>query len=226
MVFKNFFIYLSDRVRSFKGFCRTCQSNDTPILITLLKFYWRKQQGVNILAHPRVRIKGLHNISTPNGVFNLILSCGVIDGVEPTAIDVQGRLQILGDFTMGRGCRVDIGPEATVEIGHQTYINPRTQLVIKHGLRIGQHCAISWECQFLDEDFHHLTYEGQRNIGHPEIIIGDRVWIGSRVSVYKGSVIPNGCVVASNSVVKGVFTEENALLAGSPARVVRRDVRW
>ncbi|MEJ7665610.1 MAG: hypothetical protein WKG07_41865 [Hymenobacter sp.] len=59
-----------------------------------------------------------------------------------------------------------------------------------------------------------------------DIVLGDRVWIGSRVSIFKGTVIPSGCVVASNSVVKGVFTEENALLAGNPAKVVKRNVQW
>ncbi|WP_345051596.1 acyltransferase [Hymenobacter glaciei] len=192
----------------------------------MVSYSWRKWQGVNVLSHPKTRIKGLRNISTDGGVLNLLLSCGAIDGTEPTSLDVQGKMQINGDVAIGRGCRVDIGPDATVDIGDGTYINPRSQFVIKHGLRIGQHCAISWECQFLDEDFHTLSYKGQRPSGPPEIVVGDRVWIGNRVSVYKGVVIPNGCVVASNSVVKHAFTEENVLLAGNPAQIVRRNVKW
>ena len=38
--------------------------------------------------------------------------------------------------------------------------------------------------------------------------IGSHVWIGSRVSVLKGAIIPDGCIVASNSVVGKVFTEK------------------
>ena len=58
------------------------------------------------------------------------------------------------------------------------------------------------------------------------IVIGSHVWIGSRVSVLKGSVIPDGCVVASSSVVKSIFTEKNALIAGNPAKIVRQNVSW
>ncbi|NVO32122.1 acyltransferase [Hymenobacter lapidiphilus] len=156
----------------------------------------------------------------------MVLSCGPIDGDQPTVLDIMGKLRLHGNVALAQGCLIDVGPQAVVEIGQQTYINPRTQLIIKHGLRIGEYCAISWECQFLDEDFHALTYEGQRPVETPEIVIGNHVWIGNRVCVYKGTVIPDGCVVASNSVVKGIFTEENLLLAGNPAKVIRRNVQW
>ncbi|WP_207895975.1 acyltransferase [Hymenobacter gummosus] len=159
-------------------------------------------------------------------MLNLLLSCGPVDGTGPTRLHVRGKLRLLGGLALGRGCMIDVGPNAVMEVGDNTYINPRTQVIIHHGLRIGRDCSISWECQFLDEDFHEIHYEGKRPSLGNDIVIGDHVWIGSRVSVYKGTVIPNGCVVASNSVVKGVFTEENALLAGNPARVVRRNVRW
>lgn len=59
-----------------------------------------------------------------------------------------------------------------------------------------------------------------------QIVVGDHVWIGSNVTVLKGAVIPRGCVVGSGAVVTRAFTEENALLAGNPARVIRRGVAW
>ena len=73
---------------------------------------------------------------------------------------------------------------------------------------MGEDCAISWGCQFLDDDFHELSYEGRAKVDDPKIRIGSHVWIGSRVSVLKGAVIPDGCIVASNSVVGKVFTEK------------------
>jgi acetyltransferase-like isoleucine patch superfamily enzyme len=95
-----------------------------------------------------------------------------------------------------------------------------------HQLTIGNDCAISWNCQFLDEDYHEIQYEGKKEKNSNSIKIGDRVWIGSNVSIHKGAVIPRGCVVASNSVVKAVFDEENVLIAGNPAKVVKRSISW
>jgi acetyltransferase-like isoleucine patch superfamily enzyme len=58
------------------------------------------------------------------------------------------------------------------------------------------------------------------------IKIGNHVWIGNDVKIYKGTVIPNNCVIASHSVVKGVFTQENSLIAGCPAKLIKKDVTW
>jgi acetyltransferase-like isoleucine patch superfamily enzyme len=95
-----------------------------------------------------------------------------------------------------------------------------------HGLELGAGCSIAWGCQFLDEDFHALSYLGKSASDGNRITVGSRVWIGSNVSVLKGSVIPDGCVVASGSVVRSRFTEKNALIAGNPAKIVRHNVSW
>ncbi|WP_369292706.1 acyltransferase [Nocardioides oceani] len=90
------------------------------------------------------------------------------------------------------------------------------------GLRIGERCAIGWNTHFLDENFHQL--HGQ--VSGARIEVGDDVWIGSGVTVLPGARIPDGCVVAANATVVGVFDEPRCLLAGLPARVIRRDVEW
>jgi len=35
-----------------------------------------------------------------------------------------------------------------------------------------------------------------------------------------------GCLIAADSVVKGVFNESNALIAGNPAKVVKSNINW
>ena len=94
-----------------------------------------------------------------------------------------------------------------------------------HGLKVGDGCAISWGCQFLDEDFHDIQYAGKIAKPH-QIEIGDHVWIGSNVTVLKGSKIPDGCVVASGSVVKSKFEIKNALIAGNPAKIIKEGISW
>ena len=59
-----------------------------------------------------------------------------------------------------------------------------------------------------------------------EIVIGSHVWIGCGVKIYKGTVIPDGSVIAANSVVRGVFTTPGSLIGGHPARVLREGVHW
>lgn len=179
----------------------------------------------NILVHQHTTIKGVKNIST-GGNLNIGTDyVGFTGKKDPTILNVQGKLSFDGSFSIGRGCRMDIGQHAKVRFGKNGFVNPFTLFVIMHELEIGDNCAISWHCQFLDEDFHEIMYEGKKEKSR-KITIGNKVWIGANSFIYKGTTIPDGCVVASNSVVRGVFTEKNTLIAGNPAKVIKHNISW
>jgi len=95
--------------------------------------------------------------------------------------------------------------------------------IIMHGLEVGDDFLISWGCEFVDEDFQRLDFEGRKD-RDPRILVGDHVWIGANVTVLKGSRIPKGCVVAAGSVVARVFGQENCRGGGNPAKVIKEDV--
>lgn len=94
-----------------------------------------------------------------------------------------------------------------------------------HGLTLGNHVAISWDCEFLDDDFHSIQYDG-KEVRDPITEIGDDVWIGSGVKVIKGVKIGNGNVIAAYSVVTKSFMDTNVLIAGNPVQVIRRNISW
>lgn len=181
---------------------------------------------INLWSHHGVQIKGIQNINTNGRKLNIgLLNLGFASRFDRTYINIEGKLSISGDYSIGRGCRIFVGKNGTIAIGKGGYINGFTKLIIMHELTIGDNCAISWDCQILDEDFHHLTYEGRSERSN-SIKIGNHVWIGCGVKIYKGSVIPDHCVVAADSVVRGVFTQTNTLIAGNPAKVVKEGVAW
>lgn len=197
-----------------------------PVLFTLLAFYWRKRYGINLLAHPRTVVRNIQNLITKAGVLSVgVDSFGFLTG-DAGCLDIKGKLVTEGNVSLGPGCYLHIGPLATMVMGEHSYVTATSHFIINHGLVIGRDVAISWGCQFLDDDFHTLTYEGQVPKSDKSIIIGDHVWIGSRVSVLSGAIIPTGCVVASGSVITKAFCETNALLAGNPAKIIRHNVEW
>lgn len=222
----NFSSWLWAQARFYRRFYGMCRAGQTALLPALCRYYWRRRHGVRLVAHARTELRGLRNLTTHGTLRVGLRYIGFTSPHDRTLLNLGGRLITHEDVDIGKGCRLDIGPGGVVEIGAGTYLNPFCTLIIMHSLSIGSRCAIAWEVQMLDEDFHEIDYPGRRPAGPASISIGDRVWIGSRVSIYKGTVIPSGCVVASNSVVKGVFTEENVLIAGNPARVVRQQVSW
>jgi acetyltransferase-like isoleucine patch superfamily enzyme len=54
------------------------------------------------------------------------------------------------------------------------------------------------------------------------IEIGDNVWMGSNVTVLPGVKIPANTVVGAGAVLTKTFEEENTVLAGNPAKVIRK----
>lgn len=213
-------------MKKLKKLLKKLNKSDSNFLIVLWRFLLIKLLYNKLfLLHPKVKIKGLKNIQSTELIEIGISYVGFIDKNDNTFLNIRGKIFFQGKYSIGRGCRFDIGEKAIVSIGSGGYINSNTNLIIMHKLQIGDNCAISWNCQFLDDDFHELDYIGKRKHEN-SIIIGNNVWIGCGVKIYKGTVIPNGCVIASDSIVKGIFEVENSLIGGNPARVIKEKIQW
>ncbi|TXF90958.1 acyltransferase [Neolewinella aurantiaca] len=209
-----------------KSLLRLCQKNHVSFLYVAIRAaYWKLFRGLLLFAPAAVamRIKG--RIETSDRLVVGLGESNFTDGRERTILNIRGKLALAGAYSIGSGCRFDIGNDATVKIGKGGYINVNTTVVIMHGLTIGDQCVISWNCQFLDEDFHQVEYEGKTQ-RPKEITLGSHVWVGCGSSIYSGTSIPDGCIVASNSVVRGVFSEPNCIIGGNPAKIIKRNVDW
>src|SRR4051794_33066236 len=112
-------------------------------------------------------------------------------------------------------------PGATIVIGDRTYLNRRCEINCFERVAIGADCAIGWDVQITDSDYHHLDGD----LGVAPVSIGERVWIGARSTVLKGVTVGDGAVVAAGSLVTR-NVPARALVAGTPARVVREGVTW
>ncbi|WP_118976660.1 acyltransferase [Taibaiella koreensis] len=213
------------RLRSF--FFNECKGSFYTMSCALFSLgFYRIFRQRNIIAKQRTRIKGISNITT-GGLLSIGLTdTGFAHSRDLTFLNIRGQLAINGRYSFGSGCRIDIGPNGSVRIGNGGYTNVNTRFVIKHELVIGEACVISWDCQFLDDDYHELTYPDKRVKEYNGIQLGDHVWVGNGTKIYKGTIIPDGCIVAADSVVRGAFTTKNALIAGNPARVIKENVSW
>jgi acetyltransferase-like isoleucine patch superfamily enzyme len=206
------------------GFKSKCRAVETSFIAALFRHMYFRLRHKKIRASKNVLIRGLDNITTGGLVEIGMNYVGFIPPDERTYLNIHGRLIFNDSFTVGKGCAFDIGEKATAEFG-RGYVTGRTTFIIMHGLKIGDGCAISWGCQFLDDDFHHLDYPGKKEKGN-KIEIGDHVWIGSDVTLLKGVVIPDGCVIASGSTVTSSFITKNCLIVGSPARIIKENISW
>ena len=110
-----------------------------------------------------------------------------------------------------------------ITIGKHTYINGarivsgRTAKIV-----IGEWCAIGHNVNIIGRTHHPQQATGElkdRPTIHKDIIIGDRVWIGTNVFIREGVTLGNDCVVGANSVVTRSFTA-HSVVAGCPAKLL------
>lgn len=93
---------------------------------------------------------------------------------------------------------------------------------------IGDNALFSWGIKIRTSDGHSvIDLDTNKAINLPrDVIIGNKVWVGEDVSFLKGAKILNDCVVGSRSVVTKAFNETNCVIAGFPANIVKKNIKW
>ena len=123
------------------------------------------------------------------------------------------------------------GDNNTITIGTGTYIGSKSEFAVTEGskLFIGNNCLIAHSCIFRTTDshmIHNLTEEEPINPVE-DILIGDHVWIGLQSLILKGAHIPDDCIIGARSMItRKTEAEKYCILAGQPARIIKRNVKW
>lgn len=114
-------------------------------------------------------------------------------------IRAVGRIQRGTRFPgLSIGCYLD-GRNGIV-IGQNVWIGPRVSLISMN------HCLDDFE-RWAEAD---------------PIVIGDNCWLGANAVILPGVRLGDHVVVAAGAVVTHSFPEDDVLLAGVPARIVKR----
>ena len=117
-----------------------------------------------------------------------------------------------------------------LEIGKDFYING--QLFIEFNdstkVHIGKNCVFSYDIIMRTGDGHQIQSLKTKKVinFNKDIYIGDHVWVGCRTTILKGAIVSDNSVVGACSLVNKEFHEQNIILAGVPANIVKRDIQW
>lgn len=171
-----------------------------------------------------ITINGNNNKVTIELPVNLVNVSVVMDGNDNIFSLKTTKHRTIRHTTFG----MEGGSEISVGSGISAYRD--INIVAKNGknISIGDECMFAREIMVRNNDGHIILDRNTKELLNPpeDIVIGDNVWVGMRVMILKGSVIPKGSVVGAMSMVNKKFDEENILIAGSPAKKVRSDIEW
>ncbi|MGO8749883.1 MAG: acyltransferase [Thermoguttaceae bacterium] len=113
-------------------------------------------------------------------------------------------------------------PNATITIGEANVFSNNVSLVANERISVGNKCRIGDLVSIFDCDFHEIaaaTRDSSPGLTRP-VILGDNVWLGSRVLVLKGVAIGDNSIVAAGSVVTKSIPAD-CIAAGNPAKIIR-----
>lgn len=105
-------------------------------------------------------------------------------------------------------------------LGECIHISAVDKVVIGDGVLTGRRVTI------VDNDHGSFVYDQlrlppiQRPLSYKEVVIGNNVWIGDKVTITKGVHIGDGAVIAANAVVTKDIPAYS-LAGGIPAKVIK-----
>ena len=154
---------------------------------------------VNVGYHPAWGITGL----------NIIIGGFADDWSEP------------GINRTADNCLVEMGDNIMV-CGAMIYLQESDSVV-----RIGDNSMISWGVDIWCTDVHTITdMEGNAQNFGKSIEIGRHVWVGKDSKIGKNVRIVDNSIIGWGSIVTRSVEESNVVIAGNPAKVVKRNINW
>lgn len=153
----------------------------------------------------------------------------VISPNVPTRIYNSGKIIFRGEAKFARGINLMVWKKGNLQFGKNFSIGSLSRIICFREITFKNNVLISWESQFFDTDFHFIKYDDVVKDNCGKLLIEDNVWIGSRVTILKNTVIPYKTIIASNALCSGNYkqdSEKSLLLAGVPAKVIKYGVSY
>ena len=97
-------------------------------------------------------------------------------------------------------------------------------------VKIGKDCMFSSGIIIRPNDGHSI-YDLNTNmiLNKPDtnsIEIGNHVWVGLNSTILKNTKISDNSIVGAGTIINKKFEDENVIIAGVPAKIIKKNVNW
>lgn len=142
-------------------------------------------------------------------------------------ISLLGNLVFKGHAHIGLDCFIHVGKEAYCEFGHMGCLGSNVKLICTEKIIIGNWAGIGYESQLVDTNSHPMMDKENNEyfpMGAP-IIIGNYNSFSNRITVLPGTITPDNCVIASNSLCNRDYSPfgNYILIGGVPAKLLKQN---
>src|SRR6516225_752439 len=160
---------------------------------------------------------------------------GSMIAFPPSVIFGEGRIAIgtgstigpLASLSAGMPSQADLRGEPVITIGDRTVLGKGVGVVGHERIEIGDDVWTGHYIYITDQNHGYEDLDvpiGLQMWKNEPVSIGDGSWIGHGAVVLPGTRIGKHVVVAAEAVVAGLDVPDHSVVAGVPARIVRRYV--
>lgn len=117
-----------------------------------------------------------------------------------------------------------------VDIGNRvTFMNTAiTCFEEDSSIIVGDDCIFSYDTVLYNTDGHPIyAIDGDEPLNRAhQIKLGKRIWVAHSVVILKNVELGNNLILGRGALVNKSCLQDNCVLAGMPARIVKENVRW
>lgn len=195
-----------------------------------IKYFGVKGLRFPVLISKNVKIKRLSGkVIIPNGK-RILLGFGTTPNIDcysqKSIWHNEGTVIFKGGGCIEKGSKIVVKKNGIFTFGNQARITGNSTIICHKNISIGDRTWISWDCLIMDTDHHKIIVNNERINYDESIMIGDDVWICAKNTILKGTVISNNSILGSDSKISSKIYDENVLIAGNPAKVVKKNITW
>lgn len=119
------------------------------------------------------------------------------------------------DVRIGHPWNISFSPEDL-----HNFFSPGTYFQGICGIQIGKGTIISLNVGIISSN--HDIDDFDKHVSTSPIIIGEKCWIGMNAIILPGTILGDHTIVGAGSVVTKSFPDGHCVIAGNPAKLIRR----
>lgn len=185
-----------------------------------------------IKYNTKIFIEGKIILNIPLSPFPAMIRIGfhevsICNPKDSNVLDIHGKLIFNGTAHIGNGTKIHVSKGAELVLGDNFAVSASSQINCYKKIVFGKDIQFSWDCLTMDSDTHNIYNKQDDLINEPRsIVFGNKIWIGCRTTILKGSVIPDNCIIGACSLVSGKCFDNNTIIAGNPAKSIKKIGKW
>ena len=136
------------------------------------------------------------------------------------------RLEIGSGVRVAQGSVLSILPGAVLTLNDGCIINHGVTVYCASRIVVGSYSRIAHYCSILDHDYD--IHSGDSWFKKPKItlpiIIGEHVWLGAYVSIFKGVTIGRRCVIGAQTMIRKSIPERMLVYCHSNSQMTLKEL--